>query len=449
MGQGVAQGLRLDLPRAGRVPAPAVAAGRGRHWGPAAHIDNAGGDMTMAATRTLWANREFSVFWAIQTLSAFGDGFSKVAVPLLVLQATGSVAQMGLLTACGAVAGLLVGPLAGILVDRVDRHRLLVGSNVALMVLLASIPTSWLFGPQIWLLYVVMTASSAIAMVMRVASVAAVAGLVDRGQLASANGRLSTSYHLVLVLGPVVAGALAASAGAVSAMWVDALTFGLAAMGMQLITLRSSPGRHATHWRRDMLDGLRFIWRIPVMRSMTLALTVVIFLELGLVDVFIFLVRDVMQRGDQGVGVVLGASSVGMMLGACLTSRLRSTLGFGACMLGGWAVLGAGVLVVSLTEDFGVLCAAVALVGFAIAVTGICSLTLRQEITPEPMLGRVTSAYWTVHSALGPIGAAVLTGAVKEHGVRGPLLVVGLSFLVLAGVCVFTPICDGADALTR
>src|SRR5690242_7882314 len=124
-------------------------------------LDNAPNADSVAAPRPargrrLTRNRAFNIFWAGQTLSSLGDAVAIIALPLLILQATGSVVQMGLVTGMGGVGQLVAGLFSGVLVDRADRRRLMIVCDVARMLLLASIPAVWaLAGPQLWLIYVV------------------------------------------------------------------------------------------------------------------------------------------------------------------------------------------------------------------------------------------------------------------------------------------------------
>ena len=117
------------------------------------------------SARPLWQMRNFGIFWAAQTLSAAGDSFAYIAVPLLVLRATGSVAQMGLLTGVAGAASVCAGIGAGVLVDRLDRRTLLICCDLARMALYGLIPLAWAFGPHVWLLYLVLPACEAIGMV--------------------------------------------------------------------------------------------------------------------------------------------------------------------------------------------------------------------------------------------------------------------------------------------
>ena len=99
--------------------------------------------------RPLWRDRDFSVFWAAQTLSVAGDSFAYIAVPLLVLHATGSVARMGLLTGAGGAASVGAGAFAGVLADRLDRRTLLICCDLARMVLYGIIPVAWSLRQQV------------------------------------------------------------------------------------------------------------------------------------------------------------------------------------------------------------------------------------------------------------------------------------------------------------
>src|SRR5437763_12096556 len=105
---------------------------------------------TRSAGSRLWHNTHFNIFWFGQLLSALGDAFAMLAMPLLVLQATGSVAQMGLVTGTFGIAQLLAGIFAGALVDKVDRRRLMILCDLGRLLVYAMVPLGWLLaGPQI------------------------------------------------------------------------------------------------------------------------------------------------------------------------------------------------------------------------------------------------------------------------------------------------------------
>ncbi|GGO05909.1 MFS transporter [Microbispora rosea subsp. aerata] len=391
----------------------------------------------------LWRNRDFSIFWASQTLSVAGDSFALIAVPLLVLHTTGSVAQMGLLTGVASAASVVSGVFAGVLVDRIDRRRLLIWCDLARMALYGLVPAAWVFGPQIWLLYIVLPLCEAIGMVFQVAYVTAVRGLVDADHITEANGRLGATAAAAGVGGPLLAGVVAGWFGSTAAIAINAAGFGVSALGIALIRLRtpSSPApEEARGTWQELLAGARFLWRQPVLRALTVLLSFFIFLTLGLTDVLIYHLKHDLHQPDGAVGVVLGVAALGTVAGSLLVGPVRRRLGFGVCWIGAIAVAGVAIAGLGLSTAVPVAAAAAAAYLACTSVAGICSMSLRQQVTPDHLLGRVTSAFWTIHFSLGPAGAAVLTWGAQHHGVAVVCLLAGAACLLIAVAAFFTPI---------
>ena len=362
---------------------------------------------TAPARRYGATSRNFAVFWTVQTLSEFGNGFALVAIPLLVLQTTGSVAQMGLLTATAGVASLGTGLVAGALVDHLDRRRLMMVCEGARLVLFGLVPICWMIEPQIWLLYVVMALTSVFGMIFQIAYVTVVPNLVDRDQITVANSRLETTNATALIAGPMLAGAVAGLFGPTTAIAVNAASFGISLLGLTIVRLRrTDAGPRPAVTVRDIRDGFlagaHFLWRNPVLRALTLLLSAITFMSLGMVDVLIYHVREDLGGSERTVGFVMGITGVGTIAGAALSATLRRRLGFGPCWLGSYVVCGLGVAGLGLSTDVGAAAALAFGYTFGMALAGVCSVSLRQQVTPDAILGRVTSAFWTLHSALAP-----------------------------------------------
>ncbi|WP_283136962.1 MFS transporter [Rhizohabitans arisaemae] len=395
--------------------------------------------------RSLWRNRDFTIFWAGQTLAEFGNTFSLIAMPLLVLKATGSVVQMGLLTAVAAVSSIVTGVFGGILVDRLDRRRLMIVCDVARFLLYGLIPVCWMIGPQIWLLYVVMACSGVFGMIFRTSYVTAVGNLVDKDQIVAANGRLQATNALAYITGPALAGLISGLFGTTAAIAANSVTFGVSAIGLALVRFRpvQGPPPAEARWydvRQGFLAGLAFLWRTPVLRWVTLLLMVVTFLSLGMIDVFIYHLRDGLGQSEEVVGYVLGIAGAGAVVGASLTAYLRRRLGFGWCWLGAYALTGAAMAVFAMSDGLVVVTAMAVVYMFCLALAGICSMSLRQTMTPDHLLGRVTSAFWTLSEGLAPLGAVVLTALAGGIGVRRTLLWAAGAFLFVTVAGLFTPI---------
>ncbi|MFI5908354.1 MFS transporter [Dactylosporangium sp. NPDC051541] len=390
-------------------------------------------------------NRDFQIFWAAQALSALGSSFSLVALPLLVLHATGSVARMGLITGVAAAAGVAAGLFAGVVVDRYDRRRLMIACDVARLVLYGAVPLLWWTAAEVvWALYPLMAAASAATMVFDVACSAAVPALVDREQITAANSRLEGTYAAGFVLGPVAAGLLSGLLGPVPAVAFDAATFGLSAAGLLLIRLRPrAVVAERSAWWPDLVTGLKFLWGTPRLRAIAALYMPVTFLSLGLVDLFIYYLRHDLGQGDRMVGVLLGVASLGAIAAAAVTPGLRRRLGFGPAWLAAYLACGVSIAIAGLVFHVAAVLVAATVFAFGETMAAISSASMRQTLTPEHLLGRVTAAFRLVHHSCGPLGALVLTTAAAGAGVRGPLIAVGVLFVAVVGIGFATPLAAG------
>ncbi|MFC5924435.1 MFS transporter [Micromonospora vulcania] len=397
------------------------------------------------------ADRNFGTYWAAQSLSALGDAFAYIALPLLVLHATGSVATMGLLTAVAGAASVGAGVFGGVLVDRYDRRTLMIAADLTRLVLYGLIPLVWLAGPQLWLIFVVLPICEAVGMVFQVAAVTAVRNLVDRERITEANGRLQATYAAAAVAGPLLAGVVSSRFGPTAAIAINAASFALSAAGLWLVRLRPAEpaeplgdGAPAASGRvrplAEFLAGIRFIWQQPVLRTLTVLLSVFIFLTFGFTDVLIYHIKHDLGGSDGTVGAVLGLAAVGTVLGALLVAPLRRRRGFGVTWVSAHLVCGLAVVGIGLAGNVPAVAVLTGLYLGAISVGGICSMSLRQEITPDHLLGRVTSAFWSTHFSLGPAGAAALTWAAARYGVPRVTLVAGVGCLLVAIAGLFSPI---------
>lgn len=382
--------------------------------------------------------RSFRAFLAAQTLSAAGDSFSYVALPLLVLHTTGSVVQMGLITALGGAAAMITGVFAGAIADRFNRKALLISSDVARFLLYAAIPVTWFAGPQLWLIYAIVPVTSCFSMMFQVAHVTVVPSLVPKEHIIKANGRLYATTATAFLAGPALAGAISGAFGPQTAIAVDAASFALSAVALLFVKFQSQPGQRSE--RGGFLAGAKFLWGQPVLRALTVLLAAFTSISTGLTDVFIFKLKHDLSQPDRVVGYVMAASFVGTLLASLAVPRVRKRLGFGTAWVAACVLCGLAVLAIAWSQQVVVIAAMAAAVLFATGIAGICSMSLRQEITPSPLLGRVTSAFWTLHGALNPAGIAILAAAAGRFGTTATLYVAGSAIILIALSALVTPV---------
>ncbi|MGH3070336.1 MAG: MFS transporter [Streptosporangiaceae bacterium] len=401
----------------------------------------------------LWRDRRFCVFLTAQTLSVAGDSFALIAVPLLILRATGSVAQMGLLTGAAGAAAVVAGIFAGILADRLDRWILMAACDLARMLLYGLIPLIWAVHPQVWLLYVILPLCAALGMIFQVGYVTVVPALSGPARITEANGLLYGASSTAAIAGPLLAGLVSAALGPAAAIAVDAFSFAFSAAGVLLIRRSIADSRTATAhlavsggepdrerpWR-ELLAGARFLWQQPVLRALTVCLTFFIFATEGLPDVLIYYVKHDLGRGDGVVGLVLAIAALGTVVGALAVAPLRRRLGFGACWTGSVLLCGLAVGGLGMSGSVPGVAGLAAVYLGCTSVAGICSMSLRQQVTPDHLLGRVTAAFWTIHFSLGPIGVALLTWTAGHLGVEAACLASAAACLLLGAAALLTPI---------
>jgi predicted MFS family arabinose efflux permease len=372
-----------------------------------------------------------------------GDAFAFVAIPLLVLEATGSVASMGLVSATGVAAQVVAGLFSGTVVDRVNRRRLMIACDVGRTFAYGLVPLCWALGVRsLALIFVTTAVGGLLGNLFQVAYVAALPELVGRDRLAQANGQMAATQALAFVLGPLLAGAVAARTGPATALAIDALSFVVSAASLIAISYGALPVGGA-HVDRSASAGLRYLFRDRLMRPMTvliiaLGLTSNVGLSAGIVDLLVFHLKRDLGQGDRAVGLILGLASVGALLGALSAARLRRWLGFGACFLGGTMLQALGLLAIGLIPSSAA--AAVGGLGWAggLVLRSVASQALRQQVTPPEMLGRAAAAYVTLAFSTSALGTALVTRAGAAWGAPATLAGIGVSVLLVVGAGAFT-----------
>lgn len=340
------------------------------------------------------------------------EQLSLAATPIVAVLALGAGAgEVGLLATAQTLPFLLLAIPLGLLADRVPRRRVMLWAEVlrcaALLGLLLVVWSGHLSIAALALLGFV----GAVGTVgFSVAAPALVPALVPAQQLGNANGQLELARSIAFAAGPALAGALVSLAGA-------GVTFVLASMlsmsAVVLLLRIHEPYRSPAPPRHPLLelrDGGRVVWRHPLLRPILLTAVAWNISWFVLQAAYVPYAMRALGLGASGVGLTLAAYGAGMVLGALLAARLVATMPFGrAIQLGPLvSVAAAAVMVATLLVPSGLLAGlAFFLFGAGPIVWTITSTTLRQVVTPQAMLGRVSSIFLTVNMGVRPLGAAL------------------------------------------
>lgn len=352
-----------------------------------------------------------------------GDGALVAAVPLLAVKLTHDPFGVSLVTAATYLPWLLFSLPAGATADRRDRVTLMWSSQLVQAAIVAAAAALLAVGAMgVELLATMGFALGACEVVFANASQAIVPDIVPRELLRKANSRQYTIANVCqLFLGPPVGGVLFALAPALP-FGLDSVSF--AASAAVLAKLPRSR-RRADPDPAQVAAGLEFVKCHRLLRTLALLVGVNTFcFQLGNVTL-VLLATETMHLGARGYGILLAAAAAGSVSGGVVAARLAARYGALAVLL---VSLGANVgifLGIGASPDATVLGALLALNGYANTLWGVMSVSLRQEVVPSHLLGRVNSVYRMLASGLMPLGA--LAGGLVAHelGVRAAYPVAG------------------------
>lgn len=385
--------------------------------------------------------RDFRRYWAGQTLSGLGDAFSIVAVPLMALEATRDVAAMGQLAAAAALAHLAAGLAAAPVLARVARRRLMVACDLLRFAAWAGAAAWWRWrGPSIPALTMAVALSAFLGNLFQVASVSAVARLVDREELGAANGRLQGTYAAMFFVGPWAAGELCHRLGASAGVAVDAVSFLASAASLASVRRELSGADDASDGAASLAEGMRFLWRVPRLRALTALLAASTFLLASRENLLVYYVKHTLRGSDAAVGRIFAAASLGAVAGAALAPSVRARVGFSAAWAGAGVAAGAAIAAVSAVDSIAAIGAFAFVVALGDSVRAVTSLTVQQQSVPGRLLGPVTAASQVLLTAPAAVGAWAAARFAASFDAGLALAATGLALAAVMTLGLFTPL---------
>src|SRR5256712_7069803 len=183
-------------------------------------------------------NSDFWKYWTGQTISNLGSSITLFALPLLVYKLTGSALNLGITTAAEFLPYLLFGLILGAWTDRVDRKRMMIGTDIGRALIIASIPLLFALGLlTVWWIYIVAFIHATLTICFEAGEFAAIPSLVNQDDLVTANGRIQASYSGASIIGPLLAGVLVTLVPLSALLLFDALSFLASSFSLALISI--------------------------------------------------------------------------------------------------------------------------------------------------------------------------------------------------------------------
>jgi MFS family permease len=384
-----------------------------------------------AAGRAL-RHRNFQLFFSGQLISLIGTWMQTVAQSWLVYRLTGSGLQLGAVGFASQIPVFLFAPIGGIVADRISRKHVVIGTQVASMLLafaLAALTLLHAIDHRVWLIYVLAALLGVVNAFDIPGRQSFLVDMVGKEDLMNAIALNSSMFNGARVIGPAVAGVLVARLGEGWCFFANAVSYiaviaGLLLMKVQAparVSAKTSPWEH-------IAEGFRFVNRTAPIRALLVLLGVVSLVGMPYVVLMPLFADKILRNGGQEfasligshdlgavrLGILMGAAGVGALLGA-LTLAFRS----GVKGLGRWvstccAGFGISLMLFSFSKSFWLSVLLLLPVGYFIMLQMASSNTLIQVMVPDDLRGRVMAVYSMMFMGMAPIGA-LLGGALSDR----------------------------------
>src|SRR5271170_1846301 len=391
--------------------------------------------------------------WTSILISSFGGQVTLLALPLTAaVLMHAAPTQMGLLTAMEIMPFVLFSLPTGVWLDRVRKLPVYVVGELSIAFAVATVPVAWWFG---WLsmhwLYVVAIVIGTVNTTAGSAAQIVLTQIVPRARLVEAHAKNALANSTAEVTGPAAAGALIKLTGAPIALLADALLLLTSASILRGVPVKETPSLLRTPFWAALREGLDFVRGHRLLVTMAACVGVWQMCSQAATVVQILFAIHELGLSERGIGLSYVALGVGTVFASANGHRVVRRFGPGPTMVLGFSISGAGwlLLAVAPVSAFGVLAYATMLLMFGVGAIFIFInfLSLRQSVTPAPMLGRMTSTMrWLILLPAGP--GALLGGWMGEHlGLRSALGFAGVTALTLACVAWQLPVIRSVKTL--
>jgi MFS family permease len=398
-------------------------------------------------------NRNFTLLWAGQTVSQFGNQMFQIALLLWLKQVTGSATIMGMIMMVSAIPGVLLGPIGGAFADRYSRRKILIMIDFLLGLIVLLLAVMMLFLPEmenliIGLLFVVSMLLAVGNAFFSPAISASVPDIVPGDKVNSANSMTQFSYQLAVFFGQGAGGVMYRLLGAPMLFVIDAVTYLIASILEVFVRIpQKILPQTATNlksqfaaFKKDVAFGLKYVFRKAGLRELVLLSAVQGFFLVPIIVLLPFYVEDFLLLNEDWYGYILAVYGVGSMLGYVFagvtrfSGKLRRIL-----MMLFIAIESLGYVLLGLVrEPFAAL--AFSLVGgFMSGVVMVFITTILQLSTPSDIRGRIFGILATISTSISPIAMGI-TGVITDLlGQNIPLIYVACGILLLiVAVIMFT-----------
>ena len=374
-------------------------------------------------------SRNYRLYFFGQVISLVGTWITTTATNWLIYRITGSAVMLGTVNFAGQFPAFLLGPVAGIFVDRWDRHRLLVVTQTLSMLQSFALAALVLSGRvtigSVLALSVFQGLVNSFDMPARQAFMLTM--IENKEDLSNAIALNSSMVNLARLLGPSIAGVVIALTGEGWCFFIDGVSYlaVIAGLLMMRITRRPSASHKRSGVVRQFTEGFRYAFGFHPIRSIMLLLAIVSLVGVPYSVLMPIFAKNVFQGGPRTLGLLMTSSGCGALIGALWLAQRKSVVGLGRVIPIASGLFGAGLIAFSFTHTLWLAMPCLVVSGFGFVVQLASSNTVIQTIVDEEKRGRVMSFYMMAFLGTAPFGSLMAGWLSSRIGAAETLLLGG------------------------
>jgi MFS family permease len=374
-------------------------------------------------------SRNFRLFFAGQSVSLIGTWMTRVATGWLVYRLSGSAFLLGIVSFAGQVPAFFLAPLAGVLVDRWDRHRTLVVTQIISMLqsltmgglALAGVITIW----HVVVLALVQGVVNAFDMPARQSFL--IEMVDDREDLGNAIALNSSMVNAARLVGPALAGIVIAAVGEAYCFLLDGISYIGVIVSLLLMRLRLRRGRRASGAMLSQLkEGWSYVVESVPIRSILMLLALTSFAGMPYTVLMPVIASEVLHGGPNTLGILTAASGLGAFAGAVTLALRRTVVGLGMRIVVCSGLLGIALIAFGLSRNVWLSLVILPVIGFSMMQQMAASNTILQMIVDDEKRGRVMAFYSMAFQGMAPFGSLMAGSFAERIGITETLLFSGV-----------------------
>jgi MFS family permease len=383
-------------------------------------------------------HRNFRLFFGGQLISLIGTWMQQVAQSWLIFRLTNSSLLLGMVSFASQIPVFLVSPIGGHAADRLDRRRIMIATQTASMILAFALAALTLSGRvREWHIIVLAVLLGVVNAFDLPARQAALVQMVEREDLMNAIALNSSMFNGARVVGPAIAGLLVAAIGEGWCFFANGASYIAVIIGLMMMRMPATLEGHAVSGTamENIIEGFRYVAHTAPIRALLLLIGVVSFCGMPYAVLMPVFAENILHSGARGLGILMGASGIGALIGSIALAMRSSVRGLGTWVAVSAGAFGVTLAVFALSRSMVLSAIVLVPVGTMMMVQMASSNTLIQSMVPDALRGRVMSVYSMMFMGMGPLGS-LLAGSVADS-VGAPLAVAAGGVISIAGAVIF------------